>query len=599
MRVVIALDKFRGTATAAEATAAVGHACWELGFDADEVPVSDGGEGLIDVLGGANRTSIVTGPLGAAVSAGWRLEHRTAVIEMAAASGLALAGGAEGNDPMLASTIGTGELIDRAFEQGARSVIVGLGGSATTDGGLGAIEALRSPSRIRSSDVRVACDVRTRFLDAAAVFAPQKGASAAQVGLLTARLEQLARRYEADYGVDVTEIPGGGAAGGLAGGLAALGARLVGGFELVAEQLELEERIATADVVVTGEGHLDAQSLEGKVVGGVCELAADRGRPVLVIVGGADDDVAAELDARPGISVVSLVERYGDVRARDEPRWCIERAAADALARCSSVAPTAQPATVVVVVPPATAGGVTVAPAAWRSASVLFAVSVPIITSTVAVPRSPWIGGGVGSASVVSATHVGGDRGGHGLGRRIGRVVHDRRVELRTRRVRRLAGQVAGGLQRLRHRRRRATDATGVRNDDRRRLLVDGRRGGVTGWHCLVDARDERVDRAAVDRGRVRRDGHAVVVVLRDLAQDEEAGDDRDDRQHDAERRADGRPRIADALPAGCPALGRRACRPLGCVGHALPSLCRTWAVVGCVEVFTCAQRTIEDANPT
>ncbi|MET0143956.1 MAG: glycerate kinase [Ilumatobacteraceae bacterium] len=332
MRVVIALDKFRGTASATEAVAAVGHACWELGHDADEVPMSDGGEGLIDVLGGANRTSIVTGPLGAAVSAGWRLDHRTAVIEMAAASGLSLAGGAAGNDPMLASTVGTGELIDRAFEQGARSIIVGLGGSATTDGGLGALGALRSPSRIRSSDVRVACDVTTRFVDAAAVFAPQKGASAAQVAMLTARLEQLASRYEADYGVDVTELAGAGAAGGLAGGLAALGAQLVGGFDLVAEHVELDERIAAADVVITGEGHLDAQSLEGKVVGGVCALAAGNGRPVLVIVGGADPEVAAELAARPGISVVSLIDRYGEQRARTEPRWCIEHAATDALA---------------------------------------------------------------------------------------------------------------------------------------------------------------------------------------------------------------------------------------------------------------------------
>ena len=118
--------------------------------------------------------------------------------------------------------------------------------------------------------------MRTRFVDAAAVFAPQKGATPAQVALLTARLEQLAERYRDEYGVDVGELAGAGAAGGLAGGLAALGGRLVPGFDLVAEHLDLDDRVAAADLVVTGEGYLDAQSLDGKVVGGVCELA---GRP--------------------------------------------------------------------------------------------------------------------------------------------------------------------------------------------------------------------------------------------------------------------------------------------------------------------------------
>src|SRR5918993_3635687 len=130
MRVVPAMDKFRGTATAAEAAASVGHAGWELGDDVDEVPMSDGGEGLLDVLGGPNRTSVVTGPLGAPVTAAWRIAQRTAVIEMARASGLLLAGGADGNDPLGASTIGTGQLIERALAEGARRVIVGLGGAA-------------------------------------------------------------------------------------------------------------------------------------------------------------------------------------------------------------------------------------------------------------------------------------------------------------------------------------------------------------------------------------------------------------------------------------------------------------------------------------
>jgi glycerate 2-kinase len=331
MRVVAALDKFRGTVTAAEACAAVGSACWERGHDAVELPMSDGGEGLLDVLGGANRTSLVTGPLGAPVEAAWRLAQRTAVIEMARASGLVLAGGSDGNDALAATTTGTGELIDRALEQGARRIIVGLGGSATTDGGLGAIEALRSPARLRTVELEVACDVRTRFVEAAEVFAPQKGASPAEVGLLAARLAQLAQRYADDYGVDVRELEGSGAAGGLGGALAAIGGRLVPGFELVAEHVELDDRLDGADVVVTGEGYLDAQSLDGKVVGGVCERAAAAGARVVVIAGDADPDVAGELNARGGIEVVSLVARYGEDRPRREPRWCIEHAAADAL----------------------------------------------------------------------------------------------------------------------------------------------------------------------------------------------------------------------------------------------------------------------------
>ena len=335
MRVLIALDKFRGTATEREATAAVGHACWELGHDADEAPMSDGGEGLLDVLGGPNRTSRVTGPLGSGVDAPWRLDRRTAIIEMATASGLSLVGGAASNDPLRASTRGTGELIERALEQGARHIVVGLGGSATTDGGLGAIEALRSPARLSAVELELACDVRTHFLEAAAVFGPQKGATPAQVAMLSARLAGLAVRYRDEFGVDVTELDGGGAAGGMGGGLAALGGRLRGGFELVAEQLELDDRIRAADVVVTGEGYLDAQSFDGKVVGGICELAAGADRRAIVIVGDADPAVTnGAVAERFGetVRVLSLVERYGEHRAMNEPRWCIEHAAAEALA---------------------------------------------------------------------------------------------------------------------------------------------------------------------------------------------------------------------------------------------------------------------------
>lgn len=326
MQVVAAVDKFRGTATAAEVAAAIGHACWEAGHDCIEIPLADGGEGLLDVLGGPNRHTVVTGPLGDPVEAGWRLHRGTAIIEMARASGLVLAGGADGNDPMEATTRGTGELIDAALTAGAKRIIVGLGGSATTDGGLGALKAIRSPARLRGVELLVACDVTTRFTDAARVFGPQKGATRAQVRMLTARLERLAGQYRNEYGVDVDAIPGSGAAGGIAGALAALGGRLVPGFELVADERGLHDALEVADLVVTGEGHLDRQSFEGKVVGGVAALAEDYGVRVAVVVGVADDDV------RDRLPTWSLAERFGLELAVREPLNCVETIVRELLA---------------------------------------------------------------------------------------------------------------------------------------------------------------------------------------------------------------------------------------------------------------------------
>ena len=161
MRVLAAPDKFKGSATAREVAAAIGHACWELGVDCVEIPMADGGDGLLEVLGGANRESTVTGPLGDPVRAGWRFSSETAVIEMARASGLVLAGGAVGNKALDATTTGTGELIDHALDAGARRIIVGLGGSATTDGGFGAIRAITAIARLKQVELLVACDVST------------------------------------------------------------------------------------------------------------------------------------------------------------------------------------------------------------------------------------------------------------------------------------------------------------------------------------------------------------------------------------------------------------------------------------------------------
>jgi glycerate kinase len=322
VRILAAPDKFRGTATAAEVARAIAAAGRAVGATTREVPLSDGGEGFLDVFGGANRTSVVTGPLGDPVAAGWRISNRVAVIEMAQASGLALVGGAEGNDPIAASTAGTGELIVEALDAGARRIFVGHGGSASTDGGLAALRALFPTARMRGVELVAAVDVHTPFLDAADVFGAQKGATPSQVALLRRRLERLAQVYLEDYGVDVTTVAGAGAAGGLAGGLATVGATVESGFELIADELDLAEAIEHADLVVTGEGFVDEASFHGKVVGGLVELAAEFEVPVLVVAGEVFDGVGDRVDA------MSLVQRFGRERAMGDTLACIAEALA-------------------------------------------------------------------------------------------------------------------------------------------------------------------------------------------------------------------------------------------------------------------------------
>jgi glycerate kinase len=323
---VAAPDKFRGTATAPQVAAAMEWAAHDAGWACDRAPVADGGEGLLDALADdlrvARRRTRVTGPLGEPVEAEWLLDGRTAVIEMARASGLVLAGGPEHNDPMEATTRGTGELIAAAVAAGARRVIVGLGGSATTDGGKGALDVLR-PARLAGIELVVACDVTTLFTDAAREFGPQKGASPGQVALLTRRLERLASDYRQHSGVDVATIPGAGAAGGLAGALATLGAELVPGFELVADVIGLRERVAAADLVVTGEGRVDEWSFRGKAVGGVVEIADEEGVDVLVIAGQVVGD--------PPVPVLSLADRFGIARAMADARGCVAQLLAESL----------------------------------------------------------------------------------------------------------------------------------------------------------------------------------------------------------------------------------------------------------------------------
>ena len=330
MRVLAAVDKFRGTATARDVARAVADACWTTGHECIEMPLADGGEGTLEVLGGPNRSTRVEGPLGSPVDAAWRLHRGTAVIEMALASGIELVGGAEHNDPIAASTVGTGQLIDAALNLGAERIIVCVGGSATTDGGLGAVQAISTPARLKRVEFVVACDVDTLFLDAAEIFAPQKGATPSQIKFLTSRLAGTAEHYRKRFGTEVTNVAGGGAAGGLAGGLHAIGARLVPGFSLVAEEVGLYESLPTCDVVVTGEGRLDETSFSGKVVGGVTQLAREHRKKAIALCGEVTPGGRAQASRR-GVDVVSLRDDYGDDAVTFTVR-CVREAAERVLA---------------------------------------------------------------------------------------------------------------------------------------------------------------------------------------------------------------------------------------------------------------------------
>ena len=336
-RVLCAPDTFRGSAAADAVAAAMAAGARDAGWAADPLPLADGGEGTVAALGGATDVARVTGPLGAPVEAGWRRDGATAVVEVAACSGLLLAGGREGNDPLRATSAGVGELIAHALARGARRVVVALGGSATTDGGVGAVEALaaaapgagpaaaRARAALAGVELVVAADVRTRFLDAAPVFAPQKGASPAQVRALGARLRAVADRWRRELGVDVTAVDGSGAAGGLGGALHALGGRIVDGFGYVAEAVGLDRRLAAADAVLTGEGAVDATTFAGKVVGAVLARAAARGVPAGIVAG----RVAA---APPGVPAADLVARFGARRALAETTACVRAATPGVLA---------------------------------------------------------------------------------------------------------------------------------------------------------------------------------------------------------------------------------------------------------------------------
>jgi glycerate 2-kinase len=286
--VLVAPDSFKGTFRAAEVAAAIGRGLERAGLlPPDLCPLADGGEGTMEALllalGGETHGARVRGPLGDPVDAAFALveDGGTAVLEMAAASGLGLIP-EDARDAWAASTYGTGELICAAVDAGAQVVIVGVGGSATTDGGAGALEAIEEHGGLGGARVVVLTDVRTPWERAPAVFGPQKGADAAMVARLEERLDELAGRLPRDpRGVPMT-----GAAGGLSGGLwAAHGAVLEPGAPWILDALDFDTRMRAARAVVTGEGRLDEQTLEGKLVGEIGTRTRQAGVPLHAIVG--------------------------------------------------------------------------------------------------------------------------------------------------------------------------------------------------------------------------------------------------------------------------------------------------------------------------
>ena len=341
MRVVVAPDKFKGSLDAAGVAQALVAGLREIVPDAvcEVIPMADGGDGTVEAFladGATPRRVTVRGPLGEPVEATYAQTGRTAVIEMAAASGLALLDGRL--DARAATTRGTGELVRDALDAGATRIVLGIGGSATTDGGAGALAALGarfldaegnelepSPAalaavaridlrgldpRLAATEIAIACDVDNPLLGehgAAAVYGPQKGASPEDVAFLDQVLARLADAMREATGRDLCELPGAGAAGGLGWALAAAcGARLERGVTLVAEVCGLAAALRGADLCFTGEGRVDEQTLRGKVVDGVAALAKETGVPVIAFGGSVDIGVEAALRAR-GVRCVPIV----------------------------------------------------------------------------------------------------------------------------------------------------------------------------------------------------------------------------------------------------------------------------------------------------
>lgn len=325
MRVLIAPDSFGETLTAVQAAAAMA-AGWTAARPADDVvlaPQSDGGPGFVDVMSGTlggTRTTRVDGPLGRPTDACWALADGVAYLESAQAVGLGLLGGPPTPDTAVrADSRGVGQLIAAVLAAGARRIVVGLGGSCCTDGGRGAVAALggldRARQRLSGIDLVAATDVEHPLLGehgAARVFGPQKGADPAAVALLEQRNAAWADDLRAACGRDVADLAGAGAAGGLGAALLALGADRESGAAVVARCTGQAEQVAAADLVLTGEGRFDRQSLRGKLVTALAGVAADAGVPTVVIAG----QVAVDRDTARAAGITaahSVTEFTGSV----------------------------------------------------------------------------------------------------------------------------------------------------------------------------------------------------------------------------------------------------------------------------------------------
>lgn len=356
-RIVCAPDTFKGTLTAQAAAEAMARGIMSAGseIETDRCPIGDGGEGTMHALVAALQGEVVhtrvTGPRGGEIEAGfgWIPDRELAIVELAQAAGLTLLA-PEDRDPTQTTTYGVGELIDAAMRRGAQRIIVGVGGSATVDGGCGLAQALgvrfidhegnTIDSRITGDDLAriarweasdqrmpellVACDVRNPLVGpegAARVYAPQKGASPDQIESLEEGLERLA----ATTGIDPQQA-GAGAAGGAAFGLCALlGARLHSGIEIVLDAVGFDSRCEGATLVLTGEGRFDRQTDFGKACAGVARAASRHGVPTIMITGCVErSDVESELFQR----TISLAERFGLARALAEPAPLLEAVAA-------------------------------------------------------------------------------------------------------------------------------------------------------------------------------------------------------------------------------------------------------------------------------
>lgn len=357
--VVVAPDKFRGSLTAAQAAEAMAHGLREAAagrgvrLDLRVRPVADGGEGMVAAAltaGYHPHVRRVTGPSGSPVDATFAVspDASTAIVELAAASGIRLLDhGGDTATSLTASTYGTGELVAAALDLGVHRVVIGLGGSASTDGGSGMAAALGArfldrdgevlpvgggavahlgrvdlsslDPRLAHVEVVAACDVDNPWTGpagAATVFGPQKGAGPAEVAALDAGLRRLATVLRRDLGVDPDLLPGAGAAGGAGGGAVAfLGARLVPGIDVVLDLIGFDDALDGAHLVITGEGRLDGQSLAGKAPVGVARRAAARSVPVLFLAGQVDldDDASAALAALGSVGVAALTDLTPDV----------------------------------------------------------------------------------------------------------------------------------------------------------------------------------------------------------------------------------------------------------------------------------------------